>query len=154
MAVAVQEPEHRDLSGLAREGTTELGAPLRNEILRRGFATATPSLAAYVLARPGASPAQARGVAFGSIVATQLGQALTMGRADGRLTGSVGRAVLGSAAALAAMLTFAPVQGFLGLATPTPAGVALILGATAAAVLISRLLAFRRASPDLRAALA
>ena len=43
LAVVVQEPEVRDLAGLAREGASALDARLRAEVLRRGAATAVPS---------------------------------------------------------------------------------------------------------------
>jgi hypothetical protein len=71
VAPAIQEPEHRNLSGLAREGATGLDEPLREDILVRGTATAVPSLAAYLAARRIADPVCARSVAFASIVATR-----------------------------------------------------------------------------------
>ena len=58
LGVAVQQPEHRKLAALAREGTAGLGTPLRDDILRRAAATGVPSLAAYLVEqrrrRPGA----------------------------------------------------------------------------------------------------
>jgi hypothetical protein len=84
---------------------------------------------------------RARAVAFSSVVATQLGQTLALGRARGQLTGPVAAAVTGSAAVLAAALTVPPLQSFLGLAVPTPFGLALIFGATVTAVALHALLA-------------
>jgi hypothetical protein len=42
VAIAVQDPEHRDLSRLAREEATGLDRPSRNDLLWRGIATAAP----------------------------------------------------------------------------------------------------------------
>ena len=47
LSVVLQRPEHRNLAGLAREGTSALDASLRRDVLRRGAATALPALAAY-----------------------------------------------------------------------------------------------------------
>jgi cation-transporting P-type ATPase I len=140
LAVALQQPEHRNLAGLAREGTAALDAPLRDDVLRRGIATAAPTLAAYLLAlRSGAAP-QARTIGFASIVATQLAQTLELGRTDGGVSGWVLGAVAGSAALLVAALTAPPLRAFLGLVMPGPAGW-LLIGATApVAVALSRLL--------------
>ncbi|MCW2952584.1 MAG: family hydrolase [Conexibacter sp.] len=138
LAVAVQPPEHRTLSELAREGTAELDAPLREEILRRGTATALPALAGYLTAGGLGAPGQT--VAFASIVATQLAQTLDLGLAQGTLSRSVLAAVAGSGALLAATLSVPPLQAFLGLAAPTPFGAALILSAAGGAVLLARLL--------------
>jgi cation-transporting P-type ATPase I len=135
VSVAVQPPEHRKLSGLAREGTAALDQPLRVEILRRGTATAVPALGAYVLA--GRSGAQPQTVAFASIVSTQLAQTLELGRLDGRISGSVVGAVLGTAALLALAVLARPLQGFFGLAPPSPAAFALVGGSAAGAVALA-----------------
>jgi cation-transporting P-type ATPase I len=139
VAVAVQPPEHRKLSGLAREGTTALDRPLRDEVLRRGAATAVPALGAYVLADR--SRAQPQTVAFASIVSTQLAQTLDLGRLDGRISGSVAGAVTGTAALLALAVMLPSLQGFLGLAAPSLPAIALVGGSAAAAVLFARALA-------------
>ncbi|HUY99380.1 MAG TPA: cation-transporting P-type ATPase, partial [Thermomicrobiaceae bacterium] len=47
LAVALQRPEHRNLAGLAREGTTALDTTLRQDVLRRAISSAGPSLVAY-----------------------------------------------------------------------------------------------------------
>ena len=138
LAVALQQPEHRDLSTLAREGAAALDAPLRNDILRRGVATAGPTLAAYLLAlRSGGLP-EARTVAFASIVATQLAQTLDAGRVEGGLTRSVFGAVAGSTGLLLAALTVRPLRDFLGLVTPAPLGWAMIGTGAFVAMLIGR----------------
>jgi cation-transporting P-type ATPase I len=135
VSVAVQPPEHRKLSSLAREGATALDRPLQVEILRRGAATAVPALGAYVLAdRSGAQP---QTVAFASIVSTQLSQTLDVGRLDGRISGSVAGAVAGTAALVALAVMLPSLQRFFGLAAPSPPAVALIGGAAAAAVLLA-----------------
>jgi cation-transporting ATPase I len=141
LAVALQQPEHRNLAALAREGTTALDASLRNDVLRRASATAASSLAAYLIAlRSGTAP-QARAVAFASIVATQLTQTLDVGWSEGTLTRSVLGAVSSSAGLLVASLTISPLRDFLTLATPAPLGWALIGAASLLAWLAGRGLA-------------
>jgi calcium-translocating P-type ATPase len=138
LAVAIQPPESRHLSALAREGTAALDAPLRRDVLRRGTGTAVPALIAYLASLRTGTLAQARSVAFASIVCTQLAQTLDMGRAEGTLTRSVLGAVAGSAAVLLATFTVPPLQAFLGLAMPSPAGWLLIGAGSLAAVLLGR----------------
>ncbi|MBV9455663.1 MAG: cation-transporting P-type ATPase, partial [Rubrobacter sp.] len=136
LAVALQQPEHRDLTALAREGEAGLGAPLRKDILRRGCATAAPSLAAYLIALRTSSAAEARSVAFASIVATQLAQTLEAGRAEDGLSRSVVGAVVGSGGLLVAALTLRPLRDFLALAPPGPIGWLLIWGGTLVAPIL------------------
>ncbi len=147
LAIALQPPESRHLAGLAREGTAALDAPLRRDVLRRGAATALPSLVAYGVALATAGLSQARTVAFASIVATQLAQTLDAGRSEGGLSRAVLGAVGASAAILVAALTVPTLQGFLSLASPLPAGWALILGAALLAVPLGRVLALPGAAP-------
>jgi magnesium-transporting ATPase (P-type) len=127
LSVAVQEPEHRNLGSLSREGTAALDAPLRRAILHRGIATTLPSIGAYVLTSRTADPARRRAVAFTSVVTGQLAQTLDLGRAEGRLSSDA--------------LAFPPFQRFLGLALPTPFGLALCAGATLSSLVVSRALA-------------
>lgn len=138
LAVALQPPESRNLAALAREGTAALDKPLRHDVRRRGFATAAPSLAAFIASLGSSGLAEARSVAFGSVVATQLAQTLDAGRAEGSLTSSVFGAVAGSAGVLVAALTLPPLRTFLGLVTPSPAGWALIGVGSLVAVLLGR----------------
>jgi magnesium-transporting ATPase (P-type) len=140
IAVAIQEPEHRDLAALAREGTASLDAPLRHDILRRGVATALPSFAAYALGTIRRDPARARAVAFASVVSAQLVQTVELGRAEGRLTREVIGAVLGSGAFVAAALVFPPFRRFLGLAVPGPLELVLCAAAIGGSALVSRML--------------
>jgi calcium-translocating P-type ATPase len=135
VSVAVQPPEHRKLSRLAREGTAALDRPLRSEILRRGAATAVPALGAYLLADR--SRAQSQTVAFASIVSTQLAQTLQLGRLDGRISRSVAGAVAGTTGLLALAVMLPSLRGFFGLAVPSPAALALVGGAAAAAALLA-----------------
>jgi calcium-translocating P-type ATPase len=144
VAIAVQQPEHRDLARLAREGMAGLDAPLRRDILRRGTATATPALANYLLARRLLGGPEAQSVAFASIVVTQLAQTLDASWADGRPSNSVLGAVAGSAGILAASLTVRPLRDFLGLTALTAPGVALTGGGGLAAVLLARSMADAR----------
>ena len=140
LAVVLQRPEHRDLSALAREGTSALDAPLRNEIFSRSAATAAPSLVAYIVALRAGGVPYARTVAFTSIITTQLAQTLDAGWAEGALTPAIRRVVFGSGAALWGILTFPPLRGFLGLARLTLPGYALVGCGTVLAVLLGRVL--------------
>jgi calcium-translocating P-type ATPase len=151
-AVAVQPPAHRELGTLVREGSAGLDRPLRAEIARRGAATGATSLAAFAAARP-LGGAQAGTVAFASVVLGQLTQTLDLGRAQGTLSPPVLGAVGGSVAALAAAVALPPLRGFLGLAAPTPAGLALVLAASLAAALLGRALPLGGATPPPRLAL-
>jgi calcium-translocating P-type ATPase len=137
VAVAAQQPENRDLTVLAREGGGDSDAALRSDILRRGLATAGPALTAYVLATRLGSLAHARTVAFGAITATQLGQTLSLGRAEGALTPPVLAAVAGSGGFTLAAMYVPPIAGFLGLTAPTIPGILLIAGAAIASVLLA-----------------
>ena len=151
-AVALQQPEHRDLAGLAREGASALDTPLRNDILRRGLATALPSLAAYIVMLGRADLPQAQAVAFASVIVTQFAQTLDAGRTEGGLTRIVLGAVGGSFAVLLATVTIPPVRSFLSLVMPTPLGWAVIGGAGLAAVALSRVLASPLFTPPRHAA--
>jgi magnesium-transporting ATPase (P-type) len=141
LSVVLQQPEHRKLSALAREGTAALDASLRRDVFRRGTATALPALAAYLASRGNSTPAQSGAVAFGTIVATQLAQTLDAGWSEGNLNLPVLGAVGGSAAFLVSTLTLSPMRSLLGLAMPTAAGWSLIGGGAVAAVALSRILA-------------
>jgi hypothetical protein len=81
--------------------------------------------------------AQPQTVAFASIVSTQLAQTLDVGRLDGRISGSVAGAVAGTTALMALAVMLPPLQGFLGLAAPSPLAIALVGGSAAAAVLLA-----------------
>lgn len=138
LSVALQPPESRNLASLAREGTAALDRPLRHDVWRRGFATAAPSLGAFLLALRSAGLAQARSVAFASVVATQLAQTLDVGRVEGSLTRSVFSAVAGSVGVLIATLTAPPLRDFLALVTPAPGSWLLVGAASLVAVLLGR----------------
>ncbi|HYW09107.1 MAG TPA: HAD-IC family P-type ATPase [Longimicrobium sp.] len=140
LAVVLQKPEHRDLAALAREGTSALDAPLRNEIFSRSAATAAPALIAYIVSLRAGGIAYARTVAFTSIITTQLAQTLDAGWAEGTLTPAIRRVVFGSSAALWGILTFPPLRGFLGLARLTVPGYGLVGLGTVVAVLLGRVL--------------
>jgi cation-transporting ATPase I len=140
LSVALQRPEHRNLAGLDREGEAALERPLRNDILRRGIATATPSLAAYLAALASFGMPAAGSVAFASIVTTQLAQTLALGHNADGFSRSVVGAVAGSAGLLVAALTAGPLRTFLNLTAPTPLGWVLIGAATLSVVPLNRLL--------------
>ncbi|HLG63827.1 MAG TPA: HAD-IC family P-type ATPase [Ktedonosporobacter sp.] len=140
LAVALQQPEHRVLATLSREGEAALNKPLRNEVFLRGIATAVPSLASYlVMLGAGALP-EARSVAFASIVTTQLAQTLDAGRSEGTLTRPVRGAVAGSAGILLAAFAVPALRNFLQLVVPSPLGWALIGAGTLLALLLHYLL--------------
>jgi magnesium-transporting ATPase (P-type) len=140
IAVVLQGPLHRNLAGLAREGLSALDQGIRRDVIRRGIATAIPALAGYLAGQSMSGPQQASAVAFISIVTTQLGQTLDMGRVEGTLSGSVTGAVGASLALLASTIALPPVRGALGLAVPTPASLGIVAASTAGAVALSRLL--------------
>jgi cation-transporting P-type ATPase I len=140
LSVAVQEPEHRNLAALSREGTAALDKPLRQGILIRGVATSVPSFAAYALSARTSDLARRHAVAFNSVVLAQLAQTLDVGRAEGRLSPEVLGAVAASAAFVLVVQTLPPFQQFLGLALPTPFGLALSGGAILGSLAISRAL--------------
>ncbi len=135
LSVALQRPEHRHLASLAREGASALDKPLRQDVLRRGAATTVPALAAFAITLGTGGLAQARTVAFASIVATQLAQTLKAGWVEGGLTPSVFGAVGASAGFLVAAITFPALRSLLTLTLPTPLSWGLIgAGAVIAAV--------------------
>jgi cation-transporting ATPase I len=140
-AVALQQPEQRNLAGLAREGTTALDAPLRNDLLRRATSTALPSLASYLLVQRAGMPQAASTVAFGSIITTQLAQTLAAGRAEGHITPSVLGAVAASGSVLVSTLTVPPLRTALQLVPPPALGWLLIGAGAPVAVLLNRGLA-------------
>ncbi|MDQ3548402.1 MAG: HAD-IC family P-type ATPase [Chloroflexota bacterium] len=139
LAVALQQPAHHNLAGLAREGASALDAPLRKDIFGRATATGMPTLVAYLLALRSSGLPIARTVAFVSIVTTQLAQTLDVGWSEGGLSRSILGAVASATGLLVATLMLSPLRTFLGLAMPTPVGLGLVAGATIAAVFIGRL---------------
>lgn len=120
LAVILQQPEHRDLLRLQREGAHALEGPLMREVLSRGLATAFPSLAAYLLTLGSHSLPRARSVAFASIVLTQLTQTLLAGRAAGHVTRPVLGAVGGSLGILLASFSIPALRRFLELVLLPP----------------------------------
>ncbi len=143
LAVAAQQPEHRDLATLRREGGQDQDRLLRADVLRRGWATAAPALVAYALATRLGTAAQARSVAFGGIVVTQLAQTVSLGRSENSLTRPVVGAIAGSGGFALAAMALPQLSGFLGLGLPTLPGFALI----GAATIISLALASPREEP-------
>jgi magnesium-transporting ATPase (P-type) len=137
LSLVIQSPEGRDLSQLAREGESGLGAPLRAEIFTRAVATAGPAIGAYALARLLLSPARAQSVGFGSIVVTQLSQTLDASRGSGGVSRATAAAVTGTVLALAAALHLRPLAAFLGLTSPGALGWLLVASAAAAAPVVA-----------------
>jgi len=139
LAVALQQPEHRNLAGLNREGAAALDMPLRYDILRRAVTSATPALLSYLILLSSGVPL-ARTAAYASIVVTQLAQTLDVGRYEGGLTRSVFAAVVCSAAVLIATLTIPPLRTFLDLVALSPLGWGLVGAGALIAVVINRVL--------------
>ncbi len=137
LAVALQQPEHRNLARLQREGQVGLGTPLRMEILRRGMATMVPALVSYLLTLNRSLP-EARSVAFASFVATQLAQTIEVSRLEGRLTLSVVGAVASSVGVLVASFTVPSLRAFLQLVIPTSQGWLLVGAGTLMAIMLNR----------------
>jgi calcium-translocating P-type ATPase len=154
LAVALQEPEHRNLASLAREGTTALEKPLRRDVMRRAVATAMPSLAAYVLALP-LGQMQARTVAFGTAIGSQLLQTLASGQVETGLTKSVMSAVGASLALMLGSMLLPQSRSLLTLALPSLPAWALIAAASICAPIVAQALSaservqVRRALPAL-----
>jgi magnesium-transporting ATPase (P-type) len=140
VAVAVQEPQTRALRELARERDVALDERMRRDILRRGIATAVPSVGAYVAASRTMSQPAASGVAFISVVSAQLAQTMELGRTEDRLTGSVTAAAGGSALVLLASIALPPVRTFLGFANPGVPGLIYVGASMAGALGLSRTL--------------
>jgi cation-transporting ATPase I len=140
LAVVLQKPEHRQLSELAREGTSALDTALKGAVARRGLATAAPALATYLFSRRANGTATAQAVAYSGIIANQLAQTLDAGWVEGRLSPSVLGAVAGSAAMLISSITFTPLRDLLGLTGLGLGGWTMVGTGAAAAVLINRIL--------------
>jgi len=154
LAVALQQPEHRNLAGLAREGESAFSGPLRNDVLRRALASAVPSLASFFLVAVLGTFEEARSVAFANIVATQLAQTLDVGWSEGNLTSSVLGAVTGSTGVLLATLVIPSLRTLLNLVPPSPLGWLLIGGGALAAVGLSRVLIWQDNYPQAQTQLA
>jgi magnesium-transporting ATPase (P-type) len=138
LSIVLQQPEHRNLASLAREGLATLDASLRRDVARRGTATLLPSLLAYLLAQRASSRPQASAVALGTVITTQLAQTLDAGWTNGSPSRSVVKAVAASGALLASTLVVPYLRQVLGLGLPTPLGWGLIGTGAAAAVALSR----------------
>jgi len=113
---------------------------LRRDVLRRGIATARPTLAAYLLMHGLAGPLQASAVGFASVILTQLAQTLDTGRVEGTLSRSVAAAVAASVAMLLGTLWVRPIRRFLGLTNPNLTGWGLVGGSSVAALALSKLI--------------
>ncbi|MFT4041493.1 MAG: HAD-IC family P-type ATPase, partial [Thermomicrobiales bacterium] len=140
LAVTLQPPAREGLSGLPREGSTAIEAPLRRAMIRRALATAGPGLAAYLYALRTSTAPQAAAVAFGSVIATQIAQSLEVGWPKGEPNRAIIGSVASSAVMLGVVLALPPARALLGLAAPTPLGLGLIAATSVAAFVINRVL--------------
>ena len=148
IAVALQQPENRDLSALAREGTQAMDKPLQQDILRRGSAVAIPSLLGYILGTALGGEAQGRSAAFIGVIVTQMAQTLDAGRSEGGLSRPVLGAVAGSLGLLGTALAIPTLRDLFGLVIPTPLVWALIAAEAGLAVTMSRTLPLPGTRPD------
>jgi magnesium-transporting ATPase (P-type) len=141
LAVVLQRPQRRDLAKLAREGLSALDTGLRRDVLRRGLATALPSLGAYLFMQGAGGPVQARSVAFAGVISTQLAQTLDAGRVQGIISSPVINAVAGAFGLLVSTLSIPPLRNGLGLVMPSLTGWGVVGVSSAAAVALNRLVA-------------
>ena len=107
-------------------------------MLRRGLATALPTLGAYLFMNATGGPQQASAAAFTGVVATQLAQTLDAGRVQGTLSPSVVKAVAASMALLVSGTIFPPVASFLGITSPSLLGWSVVGASSAVSVLMAR----------------
>jgi cation-transporting ATPase I len=143
MAMAVRPPPRTSPEELLAEGPeASLGASLNREIYFRAATTAAAATAAWLVARPVSTPAQASTTGLVALVTAQLGQTVAM---RGR-TPLVVLAAIGSLAALAAVVQVPGVSQFFGSAPLMPHqwGVALAVAGIASAIELLRQLAARR----------
>jgi magnesium-transporting ATPase (P-type) len=140
IGVAVQQPPSRELAELRREGRASLDPSLRNEIIRRGIATALPALGAYGLSTRHLPAQAASGVAFVSAVTAQLAQTAELGWARGQVTRPVAGAIAGSAGILLLSVLVPQIRVFLGFASPGGSALLYAGGSAAAALALSRAL--------------
>jgi cation-transporting P-type ATPase I len=139
LAIATQDPEHRRLAALAREGMLALDRPLRMDIVVRAVATAIPTAGAYLASlRRGITPA--RGVAFASVTTSQLAQTVLAGRAEGAVVRPVAYAVGASGGAVALIFGLPAFRGFFQLVVPSLGDWLLIAGTCVAAPIVNRAL--------------
>lgn len=118
MAIAVQ-PSQVDKIDLAREGPeTSLAGPLVRDITIRAGATASATYAGWIAARLTGTPTRARTVALATLVGTQLGQTLVIGRRSPLVVGTA----VGSAAGLLAMIQVPGVSRFFDCRPLGPVG--------------------------------
>ncbi|GBD18243.1 Calcium-transporting ATPase 1 [bacterium HR27] len=138
LAIAFQEPRHRRLVDLAREGEVALDRSLRIDVFRRAAATALPAAVAALWASR-AVPAEASTIGFASLVLGQLAQAIELSATGSGLTPSLLSSIAASTAVLAATLAVPPLRTVLGLSPLSPTGLFAVGSATAATILVSRL---------------
>ncbi len=141
MAIAIRPPSEETLDALAKEGPeASLGQPLNRDIALRAGLTGLGAAGAWTIARFTGTRARASTVALASLVGTQLSQTLSAGHGDAtvRWTG------IGSAAVLAAIIQTPGLSHFFGCRPLGPFGWATVVGASAAATNVPRLVTLLR----------
>ncbi|HUI03940.1 MAG TPA: cation-translocating P-type ATPase [Acidimicrobiales bacterium] len=126
MAIAVQAPRTGTVD-LAREGPeTSLAGQLARDVTIRATATAAGAYGAWVAARLTGTPGRARSVALASLVGSQLGQTLVIGRRSPLVIGTA----LVSAAGLVAVVQTPGVSHFFDCRPLGPVGWTIAAGAS------------------------
>lgn len=139
LVIAARPPRGVTPEELVDEGPdAAVGDPLTREVSIRAVTTAAGATAGWLAARLTGTPGRASTVAFASLVATQLAQ-ITLSTRDDPV---VLTAVIGSLAALVALVQFPPTSLFFGCRPLGPVGwtisFASAVAATFAAVVITR----------------
>lgn len=133
MAIAVQPPRSGRVH-LAREGPeTSLSGRLARDVALRAGWTAAGAYGGWMAAKTTGGAARARTVALVSLVGSQLGQTLVMGRRSPLVVGTS----LVSTAALVAVVQTPGVSSFFGCRPLGPGGWAIALGSAGAATAAS-----------------
>jgi cation-transporting ATPase I len=142
LAIALRQPEEarEDPQALLREGPeASLGEALDRDIVWRALLTSSATTVAYVLARLTGTRKRADTVALLTLVGSQLGQTLALGRRDP----TVLAAGLGSTAVLLAVIETPVINRFFGSRFLGPVALSLAFGsslaATGAAVIAPKL---------------
>ncbi|MEV6908727.1 cation-translocating P-type ATPase [Amycolatopsis sp. NPDC051071] len=130
LAIALSRPDSQAVPDLLREGpSASLGDALRRDITTRAVTTTLGASTAWTLARLTGRQRRASTVALASLIGTQLGQTILVGRRDA----TVLAAGLGSAVLLAVLIQTPGVSHFFGCTPLGPVGWGIALGSASAA---------------------
>jgi cation-transporting ATPase I len=134
LAIALRRPARATTADLLTEGPeTSLGTALTSEVVLRAATTTLGASAGWLAARVTGRAPRARTVALASLVGTQLGQTLLIGRSSP----TVVAASVGSAAVLAAVVQTPGLSQFFGCTPIGPLGWGIATAAATGATLAS-----------------